>query len=75
MDQTEVFRGVFPAASLKANVCRTVANPDVVFRGVFPAASLKGAGRHAERIGDIDVFRGVFPAASLKGVLGGLGVP
>ena len=36
-----VFRGVFPAASLKHEPHRNVEARLQVFRGVFPAASLK----------------------------------
>ena len=66
-----VFRGVFPAASLKQHRAFLGSMPlprRHVFRGVFPAASLK---RRVILFGDAStrgrcVFRGVFPAASLK---------
>ena len=43
----DVFRGVFPAASLKDLPERAIATgiQSAVFRGVFPAASLKGQPR------------------------------
>ena len=65
-----VFRGVFPAASLKRLHDRDepAEGTSTVFRGVFPAASLKqDVGPPAPGAASrLNVFRGVFPAASLK---------
>ena len=62
-----VFRGVFPAASLKRHRRHRRHRSLDVFRGVFPAASLKRGGRDSRHARvNRHVFRGVFPAASLK---------
>ena len=62
-----VFRGVFPAASLKRVDAEVFARPDDrVFRGVFPAASLK---HHRTRLyvhRSRAVFRGVFPRGLIE---------
>ena len=66
LNQEDVFRGVFPAASLKRiNEQSGNRRHARVFRGVFPAASLKLRVDMPHDTSD-DVFRGVFPAASLK---------
>ena len=61
-----VFRGVFPAASLKLVRALVGADGQRGFPRGIPRGLIEASASTARPVGTAAVFRGVFPAASLK---------